>query len=86
MSKYKGKIIRPEKTHKLRKLLGALIYCPRKLGRPQNLCNNNLLAAIAAIAPETKKMANSRAGHKKTRISGTPKSMIFREIPRFILQ
>ena len=38
-----------------RKLLGAWIFAPRKIGRPQNSCNNNFLIAISVIIPEMEK-------------------------------
>jgi len=45
MNTYIGKVIRTEKMNLPRKLLGVWIYCPRKIGHPQNSCNNNFLVA-----------------------------------------
>ena len=54
-SRYIRKVIRSEKNNIPRKLLGAWIFAPRKIGRPQNLCNNNFLVAICALIPEVEK-------------------------------
>ena len=54
-SRYIGKVIRSEKNNIPRKLLGAWTFAPRKIGRPQNSCNNNFLVAISALIPEVKK-------------------------------
>ena len=35
-----------------KKLLGAWIHGPRKIGKPQLSCNNNFLTAIQACLPE----------------------------------
>ena len=72
-------MIRSEKNNIPRKLLGAWIFAPRKIGRPQNSCNNNFLVAISALIPEVKKMANSRAGLPSLvrRVPGTTKSINF---------
>ena len=54
-SRYIRKVIRSEKNNIPWKLLGAWIFAPRKIGRPQNSCNNNFLVAICALIPEVKK-------------------------------
>ena len=41
-----GKVIRSKDSAIARKLLGAWIHCPCKIGHPQNSCNNNSLVAI----------------------------------------
>ena len=78
-SRYIGKVIRSEKNNIPWKLLGAWIFAPRKIGRPQNSCNNNFLVAICALIPEVEKMANSRAGLPSLvrRVPGTTKSTTF---------
>ena len=57
-SRYMGKVIRSEKNNIPWKLLGAWIFTPRKIGRPQNSCNNNVLITINALIPEVEKDGN----------------------------
>jgi len=79
-SRYIGKVIRSEKNNIPWKLLGAWIFAPsRKIGRPQNSCNNNFLIAICALFQRWKKVANSRAGLPSLvrRVPGTTKSTTF---------
>ena len=61
-SRYIGKVIRSEKKNIPWKLLGAWIFTPRKIGRPQDSCNNNFSSPSVLSSQRLKKMANFRAG------------------------
>ncbi len=49
---YIRKIVRTEQDHLPKKLLGAWIQCPRKLGQPQKSCRNLAISALRTILPE----------------------------------
>jgi hypothetical protein len=49
---YIRKIVRQEQDHLPKKLLGAWIQCPRKLGWPQKSCRNLAISALRMILPE----------------------------------
>jgi hypothetical protein len=51
-ARYVGKIYRSDDQMLPKKLLGAWIHGPRKIGKPQLSCNNNFLTAIQACLPE----------------------------------
>jgi hypothetical protein len=48
---YIRKIVRTEQDHLPKKLLGAWIQCPRKLGQPQKSCRNLAISALRTILP-----------------------------------
>ena len=45
-------MIRANNDSLSKKLIGAWIFCPRKMGGPQNSSNNNFMSVIQAITPD----------------------------------
>jgi hypothetical protein len=50
-----GKIVRQEPDHLPKKLMGAWIQCPRKLGQLQKSCQNLAISALRTMIPEMSK-------------------------------